>query len=109
MGGAPRAAHSFGGYTMTIMHDGMLDALESLIDKHGMVNIMLGLVHICDEKAEHVESNWQDLELASAWRKVSDALIGKRLSNALNRLPGKGWRPAHQERVISISDKEVIE
>ena len=94
---------------MTIMHDGMLDALESLIDKHGMVNIMLGLVHITDEKAEHVKSNWQDLELSDAWRKVSNALIGKRLSKALNRLPDNGWRPAHQEMVISISDKEVIE
>ena len=72
---------------MTIMHDGMLDALESLIDKHGMVNIMLGLVHITDEKAEHVRCNWQDQVLANAWRKVSAALISKRLSNALNRLP----------------------
>ena len=72
---------------MLIRHDGMLDALESLIDKHGMANIMLALVHIADEKSEHVKSNWQDLELASAWRKVSDALISKRLSNALGRLP----------------------
>ena len=69
------------------MHDGMLDELESLIDTHGMANIMLALVHIADEKSEHVKCNWQDLELASAWRKVSDALISKRLSNALNRLP----------------------
>jgi hypothetical protein len=98
MGGAWCAAHSFGGNTMTrspygistamlIRYDGMLDELERLIDTHGMANIMLALVHIADEKSEHVESNWQDLELASAWRKVSDALISKRLSNALGRLP----------------------
>jgi len=72
---------------MLIRHDGMLDELERLIDTHGMANIMLGLVHICDEKAEHVESNWQDQVLSDAWRKVSDALISKRLSNALGRLP----------------------
>ena len=78
---------------MTIMHNLghrgvlMLDELESLIDTHGMANIMLALVHIADEKAERVKSNWQDLELANAWRKVSDALISKRLSNALGRLP----------------------
>ena len=78
---------------MTIMHNLghrgvlMLDELESLIDTHGMVNIMLALVHIADEKAEHVKSNWQDLELSDAWRKVSEALISKRLSNALGRLP----------------------
>ena len=65
----------------------MLDELESLIDTHGMANIMMALVHIADEKAEHVKSNWQDLELADAWRKVSHALISKRLSNALGRLP----------------------
>ena len=65
----------------------MLDDLESLIDTHGMANIMMALVHIADEKAEHVKGNWQDLELSDAWRKVSAALISKRLSNALNRLP----------------------
>ena len=69
------------------INDLMLDELESLIDKHGMVNIMLALVHITDEKAEHVKSNWQDFELSVAWHKVSDALISKRLSNALGRLP----------------------
>jgi len=65
----------------------MIEALESLVDKYGMVRIMLGLEHIADEKAEHVQSNWQDLVLADVWRKVSNALISKRLSNALNRLP----------------------
>jgi len=65
----------------------MIDALESLVDKYGMVKIMVGLEHIADEKAEHVQSNWQDLVLADVWRKVSDALISKRLSDALNRLP----------------------
>ena len=67
--------------------DKMLEDLESLIDKHGMAKIMLGLVHITDEKAEHVQCNWHDIVLADAWRKVSDTLISKRLSDALNRLP----------------------
>jgi len=67
--------------------DEMLEDLEGLIDKHGMAKIMLGLVHITDEKAEHVKCNWEDLVLADAWRKVSEALISKRLSHALNRLP----------------------
>tara|TARA_Y100000310_G_scaffold321116_1_gene378355 strand:+ start:264 stop:524 length:261 start_codon:yes stop_codon:yes gene_type:complete len=75
------------------MHEGManvdemLEDLERLVDKHGMAKIMFGLVHITDDKAEHVQCNWHDLVLADAWRKVSDALISKRLSNALNRLP----------------------
>ena len=65
----------------------MLEELESLIDKHGLAKIMTALVYITDEKAEHVKLNWEDLVLADAWRKVSDALISKRLSHALNRLP----------------------
>ena len=67
--------------------DEMLKDLEGLIDKHGMAKIMLGLVHITDDKAEHVQCNWRDIVLADAWRKVSDTLISKRLSHALNRLP----------------------
>jgi hypothetical protein len=92
MGGACCAAHSFGGNTMETIQDNseMLTELESLVDKHGIALLMLGLEHIADEKAEHVQSNWQDLVLADVWRKVSDALISKRLSNALNRLPIQG-------------------
>ena len=69
----------------------MLEALESLVDKHGIVVLMLGLVHIADEKAEHIQSSWQDMVMADTWRKVSDALISKRLSNALNRLPAEQY------------------
>ena len=96
MGGASRTAHSFGGKRMIIRNtsvDEMLEDLEGLIDKHGMAKIMLGLVHITDDKAEQLGCKlqergfWQDLVLADAWRKVSDALISKRLSHALNRLP----------------------
>jgi|TARA_R110002020_G_scaffold80460_1_gene200760 hypothetical protein len=68
----------------------MLEALESLVDKHGIAVLMLGLVHIADEKAE----SWKDTPhrvMADTWRKVSDALISKRLSNALNRLPAEQY------------------
>ena len=87
---------------MTTMQDEMLDALESLIDEHGMVHIMLGLVHITDEKAEQVQrkacgAGARVAPLASAFREVSDAtyryerdLISKRLSDALNRLHDNG-------------------
>ena len=80
---------------MTTMQDEMLDALESLIDDHGMVHIMLGLVHITDEKAEQVQrkacgAGARVAPLASAFREVSDALISKRLSDALNRLHDNG-------------------
>tara|TARA_R110002073_G_scaffold327139_1_gene507566 strand:+ start:479 stop:769 length:291 start_codon:yes stop_codon:yes gene_type:complete len=61
--------------------------LESMIDRLGMSEIMLLLVHICDEKAEHIRSNWQDEGLAKRWDIVVDSLISKRLSKALGGLP----------------------
>ena len=64
-----------------------MSELESMIDRLGMSEIMLLLVHICDEKAEHIRSNWQDEGLAKRWDLVVDALISKRLSKALGGLP----------------------
>tara|TARA_Y100000004_G_scaffold91862_1_gene102893 strand:+ start:55 stop:372 length:318 start_codon:yes stop_codon:yes gene_type:complete len=64
--------------------DAAIDAIEAIIDKHGMADVMEMLVHICDEKASHIQHNWQDDELASAWHRVADRLISTSLSNALN-------------------------
>jgi len=64
-----------------------LDALERIIDDRGIAEVMMMLVHICDEKACHVEENRQDTELVKAWRKVSDNLISKKASDAINSLP----------------------
>lgn len=46
-----------------------LDHIESLIDKHGLPDVMLALSHICEEKAEHVTTNWRNTTLAKAWDK----------------------------------------
>ena len=60
------------------------------VDPYGMAHVVqtLLLVHICDEKAEHIRSNWQDEGLAKRWDIVVDSLISKRLSKALGGLPG---------------------
>ena len=70
-----------------------MEIIESLVDRLGMTEIMLLLTHICGEKAEHIREigqrwphDWQDEELAKRWDIVADALISKRLSNALNKL-----------------------
>jgi hypothetical protein len=60
--------------------------LETMIDRLGMAEIMLLITHICDEKAEHIRENWQDEEMAKRWDIVAEALISKRLSNALGNL-----------------------
>lgn len=63
-----------------------IETLEATIDKHGMADVMQMLVHICDEKAAHIENNWQDKELADAWYRVADKLISAGLSKSLNAL-----------------------
>lgn len=64
-----------------------LDAIETLIDRYGMAEIMLALVHITGEKAEHIRTNWHDDLLANDWDNVSHALISERMTKYLNRLP----------------------
>lgn len=64
-----------------------MDAIEAIIDKRGMAQVMLALVHITGEKAEHIRSNWGAPLAAGDWDNVSNAMIGKRMSKYLNRLP----------------------
>ena len=71
--------------------DAAIDTLEAIIDKHGMTDVMLMLVHICDEKAIYYElsdgpNDWQDQQLANDWYRVADKLISNSLSKALNAL-----------------------
>ena len=62
-----------------------VDALEALIDRNGLAQVMLALVHICGEKAEHIRTNWQPyVSDAEDWDVVSDLLISPRLSRALD-------------------------
>lgn len=42
-------------------------ALELLIDGHTLASIVNALGRICEEKAEHVRSVWQDKALAKEW------------------------------------------
>ena len=43
------------------------EALEALIDVHGIARIVEILANVCDEKSNHVSENWQDYSLASKW------------------------------------------
>jgi len=43
--------------------------VEEYINKLGMVHLLTMIANICYEKAEHVQVNWQDRTLASAWRR----------------------------------------
>ncbi len=72
--------------TQIKQHENDVYDLETMIDRLGMAEIMFLLTHICDEKAEHIRENWQDEDLAKRWNIVAEALISKRLSNALGNL-----------------------
>lgn len=42
-------------------------ALEGMVDKAGLRNVLFALAHICGAKAEHVAVNWQDTTTARGW------------------------------------------
>jgi hypothetical protein len=48
--------------------------LEQLIDICGLSSVVMALSDICDEKAEHIRSNWQDKPLARQWAKACGRL-----------------------------------
>ena len=42
-------------------------ALEAMVDAAGLRNVVWALASICWDKAEHVQSAWQDDQLARDW------------------------------------------
>jgi hypothetical protein len=55
--------------------------LEEIVDKAGLKGTLEMLAAICYEKASHVDTNWQDHELARTWEK--DAIKIDRLSTKI--------------------------
>jgi hypothetical protein len=51
-----------------------LSDLEAIVDRIGPKATVELLALICEEKAEHVMTNWQDQILAAAWRRNSRTL-----------------------------------
>jgi hypothetical protein len=59
------------------------DQLEALIDKMGVDSVLSLIETICDEKAEHIEANWQDKTTARAWSRVARTVErSARMANA---------------------------
>ena len=48
-------------------HKEIEEMVETAIDSQGIVAVLTALVNICHEKAAHIESNWQDRNLAREW------------------------------------------
>ena len=43
------------------------DALEDLVDRYTLAEVLEALGVICELKADHVLTNWQDAGLAKSW------------------------------------------
>jgi hypothetical protein len=41
--------------------------IAAMVDHAGLRNVVWALAHICWAKAEHVQANWQDDQLARDW------------------------------------------
>lgn len=57
------------------------ETLETMIDQHSLLDVLTGLVCVCEEKADHLRANWQDDVTARAWH--SDAVA---IENLLRKI-----------------------
>ncbi len=48
-------------------------AVENLIDKSSLRQVVEALSIVCSDKADHLQSNWQDEASAATWR--HDAVV----------------------------------
>jgi hypothetical protein len=48
--------------------------IEALLDRHPIDELVAALAEVCDHKADHVMSNWQDKHLAKLWQRNAIAL-----------------------------------
>lgn len=49
-------------------------AVETLVDENSLADVLLALARMCNEKAEHLESNWQDEITARVWDRAARKL-----------------------------------
>ena len=59
-------------HTVTVQE--LADQLEPLIDRASLATVLEALSQVCWEKADHLQSNWQDPVAAKTWRKASNAI-----------------------------------
>lgn len=50
------------------------DALEALVDKCGLADVIEGLAVVCHEKAAHISETWQDRDTARPWTEAGRKL-----------------------------------
>ncbi len=53
------------------------EEIEAIIDRVGMLCFINTVIDICEEKADHIRSNWQDKHLAKVWERKAKVLMCK--------------------------------
>lgn len=61
----------------------MNDGLEAMIDKVGLSKVLFLLAEVCDGKAEHLRSNWQDANAAIVRRLCLEPSVVGSVAEAL--------------------------
>jgi hypothetical protein len=64
-------------------------ALEDLVDKYGLTDVLASLSGICHAKAAHLVKSCQDVELARHWTHASTACSKASTADAVLSIPGK--------------------
>lgn len=49
----------------------LAEELEAMIDRHSLLDVLIGLELVCAEKAEHIRYSWQDRVTARPWDAAS--------------------------------------
>jgi len=60
----------------------LIHSLESLVDHSTLFDVIQSLHLLCLEKAEHIETTWQDKVVARPWRKAASSLLSSSRSIA---------------------------
>ena len=61
--------------------------LEAILDSSKLSTVVQALGEICFAKAEHLQSNWQDRELAHIWERAGNKLVNASINHYIARIP----------------------
>ena len=50
------------------------DAIEVMIDRFGLEAVLETVADIARDKSDHIESNWQDHNLARSWNRIANRI-----------------------------------
>ncbi len=61
-------------------------ALEDIVDRHGLAGTLTMLYSIIYEKADHIRSSYDDKGLARAWERAGEVIAKASATSAVGRI-----------------------